>query len=214
MMARRSGWWVAVWLGLAGWAALGADTAATPKPSKETMTAKTSERATLGGGCFWCLEAVFEKLPGVKAVVSGYAGGRTENPTYKEVCHTDTGHAEVVQVEFDPAVISFEKLLEVFWQAHDPTTPNRQGADVGTQYRSIILTHSPEQRAMAERSMALANAGEFKGRIVTEIVPLKKFYVAEDYHQDFFRNNPRQPYCQAVIAPKLLKLEKKAVVPK
>lgn len=212
MHARLNGLWLALWLGIAGWVAHAADRPAAGKPAKEPMTTKTTELATLGGGCFWCLEAVFEKLPGVKAVVSGYAGGRTENPTYKEVCNTDTGHAEVVQVEFDPAVIPYEKLLEVFWQAHDPTTLNRQGADVGTQYRSIILTHSPEQRAAAERSMAVANAGEFKGKIVTEIVPLKKFYVAEDYHQDFFRNNPRQPYCQAVIAPKLLKLEKKAVI--
>ena len=178
-----------------------------PQPTNKTET------AVLGGGCFWCMEAVFEKLPGVKNVVSGYAGGTTENPTYREVCGDDTGHAEVVQIEFDPKQISYGKLLDVFWVAHDPTTLNQQGHDVGTQYRSVIFFQSPEQQAEALRSRELA-AAHADAKIVTEIVPLKKFYVAEAYHQDYFRNHPGQPYCQAVIAPKLLKLEQKGVVPK
>jgi peptide-methionine (S)-S-oxide reductase len=180
---------------------------------KEKGTNMT-EMATLGGGCFWCIEAFLERLPGVKSVVSGYAGGHKENPTYREVCEKTTGHAEVVQVEFDPSVITYEQLLEVFWVAHDPTTPNQQGADVGPQYRSIILYHNPQQLALAERSKAVANARLHSGRIVTEIVPLTKFYTAEAYHQDYFRKNPGQPYCQAVIVPKLLKLQKSGVVPK
>ncbi len=171
------------------------------------------ETATLGGGCFWCLEAVFERLPGVKKVVSGYAGGRTPNPTYREICATDTGHAEVVQVEFDPAVIPYEQILEVFWACHDPTTPNRQGADTGTQYRSIILTGAPEQLALAERSKAAANGTTFGGKIVTEIVPLTRFFQAEGYHQGYFRHHSGESYCQVVIAPKLLKLERAGVVP-
>lgn len=175
--------------------------------------APRTEKATLGGGCFWCVEAVYERLPGVKSAVSGYAGGRTENPTYREVCTKDTGHAEVVQIEFDPAVISYERILEVFWASHDPTTMNRQGADVGTQYRSVIFHHSPEQLVIAERSKAIANAS-FGGKVVTEIAPLPRFYKAEEYHQDYFRNHPDQPYCQAVIAPKLLKLQKSGTVPK
>ncbi len=177
----------------------------------EPESKMTTEKATLGGGCFWCLEAVFERLPGVKSVVSGYAGGHLENPTYKQVCNEDTGHAEVVQVEFDPATLSFARLLEVFWEAHDPTTPNRQGADVGPQYRSIILHHSDAQRIEAERSKGVAGK-MFRSPVVTEIVALTKFYPAEDYHQDFFRKNPRQPYCQAVIVPKLLKLKKTGAV--
>jgi peptide-methionine (S)-S-oxide reductase len=184
-----------------------------PKSGASGATPK-HELATFGGGCFWCTEAVFEKLPGVVAVVSGYSGGQTPNPTYKEICTGETGHAEVIQIEFDPAKISYDALLDAFWQAHDPTTLNRQGADRGTQYRSIILYHSPEQHAAALRSKELANAREFNGKITTEIVPLKKFFPAEDYHQDYFRKNPNQPYCQAVIAPKLFKLEKKGVVPK
>lgn len=172
-----------------------------------------SELATFGGGCFWCLEAVFERLPGVQSVTSGYAGGQTAKPNYKEVCHGTTGHAEVVQVEFDPAVISFETLLRVFWMAHDPTTLNRQGADVGTQYRSIILTHSPAQAEAAVRSREEANRELWDGRIVTEIAPLTEFFPAEAYHQDFFRNNPVQPYCSAVIGPKLRKLVAAGVLP-
>ncbi|MFN3409347.1 MAG: peptide-methionine (S)-S-oxide reductase MsrA [Limisphaerales bacterium] len=164
--------------------------------------------ATLGGGCFWCVEALFEMLPGVKAVVSGYAGGQTPNPTYKEVCSGTTGHAEVVQIEFDPARITYAELLRHFWDAHDPTTLNRQGADVGTQYRSIILYHDAEQKAVAEQSKAEAQR-QFSRPIVTEIVPLTRFYPAEDYHQDYFRNNPGQGYCQMVIRPKVEKWKKK-----
>lgn len=184
-----------------------------PKGGAPAATPKY-ELATFGGGCFWCTEAVFEKLPGVVAVVSGYAGGHTPNPNYKEICTGETGHAEVIQIEFDPAKISYDALLDAFWQAHDPTTLNRQGADRGPQYRSIILYHSPEQHAAALRSKELANARDFGGKITTEIVALKKFFPAEDYHQDYFRKNPNQPYCQAVIVPKLFKLEKKGVVPK
>ena len=164
--------------------------------------------ATLAGGCFWCLEACFELLPGVKAVTSGYSGGTKENPSYKEVCGGDTGHAEVVQIEYDPAVTSFEKLLETFWQIHDPTTLNRQGHDVGTQYRSIILYHNDAQKAAAEKSMAEAQK-ELSRPIVTQLVPLKKFWPAEAYHQDYFRNNPDQGYCQMVVRPKVEKVEKK-----
>ena len=198
---------------LAGLTGLLSVMAEDPKAGASAATPKR-ELATFGGGCFWCTEAVFEKLPGVFAVVSGYSGGETPNPNYKQICTGTTGHAEVIQIEFDPAKISYDTLLETFWQAHDPTTLNRQGADRGTQYRSIILYHSPEQHAAALRSKALANARDFGGRITTEIVPLKKFFPAEDYHQDYFRKNPSQPYCQAVIVPKLFKLEKKGVVPK
>lgn len=175
----------------------------TPKPADTANT----QLATFGGGCFWCVEAIFERLDGVKSVVSGYAGGTVENPTYRQVCEGTTGHAEVVQIEFDPAVISYETLLEVFWLAHDPTTKNRQGADVGTQYRSVIFYHDLNQLAYAERSKAVANApGQYDGRIVTEITPLPQFYKAEAYHQDYFQSHPDQPYCQVVIAPKLKKL--------
>ena len=170
--------------------------------------ANATELATFGGGCFWCVEAVFERRDGVKSVTSGYAGGPKENPTYKEVCQGDTGHAEVVQIEYDPKRITYEQLLELFWEAHDPTTPNRQGADVGTQYRSIILYHDDAQRQAAEKSK-LAAAKQFPRAIVTEIVPLTKFYPAEGYHQDYFRNNPNAGYCQVVIRPKLEKLQKK-----
>jgi peptide-methionine (S)-S-oxide reductase len=180
----------------------------------QAQTPAKREVATVGGGCFWCTEAVFEKVPGVHRVISGYAGGQTQNPTYKEICTGETGHAEVIQIEFDPEVIPFEKLLDVFWQAHDPTTLNRQGADRGTQYRSVIFYSSPEQHAAALRSKELANASHFQGKITTEIVPLTKFYPAEDYHQDYFKKNPNQPYCQAVIVPKMFKLEKKGVLPK
>jgi peptide-methionine (S)-S-oxide reductase len=200
-----------------GWLLVLAGTLASPmraEVSPKMNATNQTQLATFGGGCFWCVEAVFERLAGVKAVVSGYAGGSTDNPTYKQICNGDTGHAEVVQIEFDPAQIPFTRLLDVFWEAHDPTTLNRQGADAGTQYRSIILYHSPEQQAEAERSRRLADAGgKFGAPIVTEIVPLKKFFPAEAYHQDYFRNNPRQPYCAAVISPKLRKLETKKVVP-
>ena len=167
-----------------------------------------TEIATLGGGCFWCTEAEFQMLPGVKSVTSGYAGGTKENPTYKEVCAGDTGHAEVIQVEFDPKVVSYEKVLETFWEAHDPTTLNRQGPDSGTRYRSIILYSSEAQRAAAEKSKAEAQK-HFRQPIVTEIVPLKKFYKGEDYHQDYYRSNPNQPYCRMVVRPKVEKFEKK-----
>jgi peptide-methionine (S)-S-oxide reductase len=162
--------------------------------------------ATLGGGCFWCLEAVFERIDGVVDVVSGYAGGTTKDPTYEEVCTGATGHAEVVQVRFDPKRIGYEELLEVFFKAHDPTTLNRQGADVGTQYRSIILYEGEEQRKAAEAARKKAQK-DWKDPIVTEIVPLKAFYRAEDYHQDYFDNNRAAGYCRVVIAPKLQKLK-------
>jgi len=178
-----------------------------PSPLNMSSSNKT-ELATLGGGCFWCMEAVFERLPGVKSVTSGYAGGQTENPSYEAVCSHATGHAEVIQVEFDPAQISYDKLLDLFWQAHDPTTPNRQGADVGTQYRSIIFFENNAQKVAAEKSKQAA-AKRFSKPIVTEIVPLAKFYEAEGYHQDYFRNNPNAPYCRAVIRPKLEKLDQK-----
>jgi peptide-methionine (S)-S-oxide reductase len=161
--------------------------------------------ATVGGGCFWCLEAVFQRVNGVSKVVSGYAGGRTENPNYREVCGGNTGHAEVIQIEFDPATVSYEKLLDVFWKCHDPTTLNRQGADTGTQYRSIILTHDENQKKLAIASRTAAEKN-FDSPIVTEIVPLTKFYAAENYHQDYYNQNGHAPYCQVVIAPKLKKM--------
>lgn len=162
-------------------------------------------RATFGGGCFWCTEAVFETEPGVKSVTSGYAGGHVPNPTYDQVCGGKTGHAEVIQIEFDPAVVTYDRLLELFWEAHDPTTLNRQGADEGPQYRSIFLFHDEVQRAAAERSKKAAQA-DFASPIVTEIAPLTEFYAAERYHQDYFRRNSSAPYCRVVIAPKLKKL--------
>jgi peptide-methionine (S)-S-oxide reductase len=168
-----------------------------------------TEKATLGGGCFWCVEAVYERLPGILSVTSGYAGGQTENPTYEQIGTGKTGHAEVVQIEYDPEKISYQKIIDLFWDAHDPTTLNRQGADVGTQYRSIILTANDDEARIAKESRDRAQ-GEFKSPIVTEIVPLEKFYPAEDYHQDFYRENPMHPYNMAVIRPKLKKLDEKA----
>jgi peptide-methionine (S)-S-oxide reductase len=165
------------------------------------------EYATLGGGCFWCTEAIFQMLPGVKSVTNGYAGGTTPNPTYKQVCSGDTGHAEVIQIGYDPKVVSYEKILDTFWAAHDPTTLNQQGADEGTQYRSIILYGSEAQKVAAERSKAQAQR-RFSRPIVTQIVPLTKFWPAEGYHQDYYRSNPNQPYCRAVIRPKVEKFEK------
>ncbi len=173
-----------------------------------TSAAKKTELATFGGGCFWCIEAVFQRITGVISVASGYAGGTVENPTYKQVCTGETGHAEVLQIEFDPQKVSFEKLLDVFWLAHDPTTLNRQGNDVGTQYRSAIFYHSAAQKDAAEKSKKAAQS-EFKSPIVTEIVPLKQFYKAEGYHQNYFNNNPNQPYCAFVIRPKLKKVLEK-----
>ncbi len=166
----------------------------------------SKEVATLGGGCFWCLEAVFEQMQGVERVESGYAGGSAANPTYPQVCTGSTGHAEVVQITFDPRVVSFGELLDVFFAIHDPTTLNRQGADVGTQYRSAIFYHSPEQKRLAEEKIAALNAADAWGApLVTQIVPLQTFYRAEDYHQGYFRSNPAQGYCQAVVAPKVAK---------
>ncbi|MFX1578914.1 MAG: peptide-methionine (S)-S-oxide reductase MsrA [Promethearchaeota archaeon] len=167
------------------------------------------ETATFGSGCFWCTEAVFQQLKGVSSVVSGYSGGHVENPTYQQVCTGRTGHAEVCQIQFDPEQISYEELLEVFFNTHDPTTLNRQGNDVGTQYRSVIFYHSEEQRETAERVKAeLDNSGDWKNPIVTEIVPFEGFYKAEDYHQNYYRNNPNAGYCRLIIAPKLNKFEK------
>jgi len=174
----------------------------------DDKTMKTAT-ATLGGGCFWCVEAVYERLPGVVSVVSGYAGGQTENPTYEQVTGGRTGHAEVVQITYDPEQITYEQIVDYFWQAHDPTTLNRQGADVGTQYRSIILTTDEQEAATARASKERAAAGLEKP-IVTEIVPLEKFYPAEDYHQDFYQRNPLHPYNLGVIRPKLQKLEAKS----
>jgi len=169
---------------------------------------KNTELATFGGGCFWCIEAIFQRIDGVISVASGYSGGKVENPTYKQVCAGDTEHAEVLQIEFDPKKVSFEKLLEVFWLAHDPTTLNRQGNDVGTQYRSVIFYHNDGQKVAAEKSKKAAQS-EFKNPIVTEIVTLKKFYKAEGYHQNYFNDNPNAPYCAVVIRPKLKKVLEK-----
>jgi peptide-methionine (S)-S-oxide reductase len=169
-----------------------------------------SEQATLGGGCFWCVEAVFEQVKGVSKVVSGYAGGVTPNPTYREVCEGDTNHAEVVQITFDPAVISYREVLEIFFVTHDPTTLNRQGADAGTQYRSVVFFHNEEQKKTAEAVMAsLREQGVWLNPIVTQLAPLEKFYPAEDYHQGYYRANPLQGYCRAVIEPKVLKFRQK-----
>ncbi len=164
------------------------------------------EKATFGAGCFWCVEAIFQRLDGVQSVVAGYAGGTKVNPTYEEVCTGTTGHAEVAQITFDPAKTSYEKLLDVFWEAHDPTTLNMQGADVGTQYRSIIFYSDDKQKAAAEKSMAAAQKN-FDNPIVTEIQPLRAFYTAENYHQDYYRNHQNAPYCIFVIKPKLKKLK-------
>ena len=178
----------------------------------ETNVPSTSSRkevATLGGGCFWCLEAVFDDLEGVEDVVSGYSGGTVPNPSYQQVCTGTTGHAEVVQITFDPTVLSYRELLEVFFSIHDPTTLNRQGADVGTQYRSAIFYHSSEQKRIADQVLAEFRAARlWDNPIVTEITPFKPFYAAEAYHQEYFRRNPDQSYCQIVIAPKVAKFRK------
>jgi peptide-methionine (S)-S-oxide reductase len=167
------------------------------------------EVTTLGGGCFWCLEAVFDEVRGVEDVVSGYAGGLVVNPTYRQVCDGKTGHAEVVRVTFDPTVITFREILEIFFAIHDPTTLNRQGADVGTQYRSAIFYHSSQQKETAQTVIAELNADRvFDKPIVTEVTGVTKFYAAEDYHQEYFRKNPYQPYCQVVVSPKVAKLRK------
>ena len=173
------------------------------------MNASTGQVATLGGGCFWCLEAVYLELRGVTGVMSGYAGGTLPNPTYEQVCSGRTGHAEVVQVQFDPAQLAYEDLLRVFYTIHDPTTPNRQGNDVGTQYRSLILTYSPEQAEVARRVTAeIAESGVWGRPLVTEIEPLTAFYPAEPEHHDYFRRNPNAGYCRVVVAPKVAKFRK------
>lgn len=170
---------------------------------------KELEMMTVGGGCFWCVEAIYQQIRGVHKVVSGYAGGHVDNPTYQQICSKTTGHAEVIQITFDPDVISYQDLLYIFWRVHDPTTLNRQGADVGPQYRSIIMYHNDEQRQMAEESKAETDAsGLYHNPIVTEIVPLPEFYSAEGYHQNYYRDNPYQGYCRFVIDPKVRKFRK------
>jgi len=186
----------------------------TTKSQSQTMNQQNELKeglavATLGGGCFWCVEAVFQRLEGVEKVVSGYAAGDTKNPTYKEICSGNTGHAEVVQVFFDPNAISYEEILEVFWTTHDPTTLNRQGNDVGTQYRSIIIYHSEEQKETAEKSIKEVATKLWDDPIVTQVVEETTFYPAEDYHQEYYNNNSSQPYCSFVISPKIDKLKKK-----
>jgi peptide-methionine (S)-S-oxide reductase len=172
---------------------------------KENTMGRSGNVATLGGGCFWCLEAVYERIEGVNSVISGYAGGTTVDPTYEEVCSGRTGHAEVVRIEYDPERISYEEILDIFWKAHDPTTLNRQGADTGTQYRSIILYHDEMQKRAAEKSIKKAGP-LFDGPIVTELRPIERFYPAEEYHQDYFDRNRLAGYCMIVIQPKLKKM--------
>lgn len=187
--------------------ALAALIAPTMNAAETPAASTTTEKATFGGGCFWCTEAVFQRIDGVKSVVSGYAGGKTENPTYEDICTGLTGHAEVIQIEYDPAKVSFKSLLDVFWLAHDPTTLNRQGADRGTQYRSVIFYHDAKQKEVAEASKKAA-APNFKDPIVTEISALPKFYKAEAYHQNYYNQNPNKGYCAVVIKPKLDKVLK------
>ena len=171
-----------------------------------------SDIATLGGGCFWCVEAVFQRIEGVLSVKPGYAGGDIKNPTYKQICTGNTGHAEVAKIEFDPEKITYSQILNVFWQSHDPTTLNRQGNDVGTQYRSVIFFHDESQREIAEKSKIDADkSGYWDNKIVTEITLLDNYYDAEDYHDNYYNNNPNQPYCLFVIKPKLDKLEKQGL---
>lgn len=173
-----------------------------------TQTAQNREVTTLAGGCFWCLEAVYQQLPGVERIVSGYTGGELDNPSYEEVCGGNTGHAEVVQLTFDPATVSFEEILGVFFSIHDPTTLNRQGGDVGSQYRSAIFYHSEAQRETAEKMIASLEKEDIWQGVVTEVVPVVTFYEAEIYHQNYYQNNPYQPYCMAVVAPKVSKFRK------
>ena len=176
------------------------------------MEMKNTETATLGAGCFWCVEAVFDDLRGVESVESGYSGGHTENPTYREVCSETTGHAEVVNVNFNPQEISFKEILQVFFSVHDPTTLNRQGNDVGSSYRSAIFYHDANQKRIAEETIKEVEAeGVYDNPIVTEVTPFDKFYIAENYHQEYFTNNPNQPYCAAVVAPKVAKFRQKFV---
>ena len=176
------------------------------------MESNNLETATLGAGCFWCVEAVFDDLKGVADVVSGYSGGHTENPTYKEVCSETTGHAEVAQIKFNPDEISFKEILQVFFAVHDPTTLNRQGNDIGSSYRSAIFYHSDQQKRVAEEVIKeVTDEGVYDNSIVTQVAPFDKFYVAENYHQEYFANNPNQPYCAAIVAPKVAKFRKKFV---
>jgi peptide-methionine (S)-S-oxide reductase len=180
-----------------------------PKPEPEAIGTESNEKATLGAGCFWCVEAIFQRVRGVLHVESGYSGGSVDNPTYQQVSGGRTGHAEVIRVTFDPEVISFETVLDVFWHTHDPTTLNRQGADVGPQYRSVIFYHDERQKAAAERSKERTQkAGLWDDPIVTEISPLINYYKAENYHQNYFNNNPNAGYCSIVIAPKVAKFKK------
>ncbi len=172
----------------------------------QEISMSQSDYAVLGAGCFWCVEAVFERIPGVISVESGYAGGHVADPTYEQICSGTTGHAEVARITYEPNTISFAEILDVFWRAHDPTTLNRQGGDVGTQYRSVVFYRSDEEKEAAERSRGDAQK-EFDDPIVTEIVPLETFYPAESYHQDYYKNNPAAPYCMFVIRPKLKKLK-------
>jgi peptide-methionine (S)-S-oxide reductase len=185
----------------------------TPDPVEVETNAQARasdlETATFGSGCFWCTEAVFQQLKGVQTVISGYCGGSVANPTYKDICSGMTGHAEVIQVTFDPKIVSYQELLEVFWRTHDPTTLNRQGNDVGTQYRSVIFHHSDTQRQLAERYRQKIDAAHvFSKPLVTEIAPFTTFYAAEDYHQNYYTNHTQQPYCRSIIGPKLDKLRK------
>jgi len=182
------------------------DERTTQAPAPETGQAKEQlEMATFGAGCFWCTEAVFQQLKGVERVVSGYSGGHVKDPTYQNVCSGSTGHAEVVQITFDPKLISYAELLEVFWKTHDPTTLNRQGNDEGTQYRSVVFYHNADQRQAAEHTKRKLDESGVLGRpIVTEISPFSLFYAAEDYHQNYFAENPRRPYCAAIIRPKVV----------
>lgn len=176
------------------------------------MENQNLETATLAGGCFWCIEPVFDDLKGVEEVASGYSGGHTENPTYQQVCSETTGHAEVIQVKFNPNEISFKEILQIFFSVHDPTTLNRQGNDVGSSYRSAIFYHSDEQKRVAEEVIKeVTEEGVYDNPIVTQVAPFDKFYIAENYHQEYFANNPNQPYCAAVVAPKVAKFRKKFV---
>lgn len=217
-MTKASWGWVAVAAGMGLFmsnfvSSSSADqSAAKPAPTGAPASGRT-ELATFGGGCFWCTEAVYERVPGVKKVVSGYAGGKTSNPTYKQICLGDTGHAEVIQIAFDPAQVTFAQLLETFFEAHDPTTLNRQGADEGTQYRSVIFYHNEAQKRAAEAAKAAA-AKIWDDPIVTEISPAPTFWPAEDYHQNYFAKNPTQGYCSFVIRPKVKKLQEKGVISK
>jgi peptide-methionine (S)-S-oxide reductase len=179
------------------------------KKQKDQMENSKLELATFGSGCFWCVEAIFQRVEGVEKVASGYSGGYVKNPSYKEVCEGTTGHAEVCQLSYDPEQVSYDELLEIFWQTHDPTTLNRQGNDVGTQYRSVVFYHNEDQKVLAEKyKKELDEAGIYQNPIVTEIAPYETFYVAEDYHQNYFNENGSQPYCSFVIQPKVEKFKK------